>query len=255
MKKVIASVMFALAASTSMVAGSAWANTETLPLEPAKVDLENKASLQRGVKYYVNYCMGCHALSYSRYNRVAKDLDLTEAQVAKNLIFTRTDGEPTKVGELMKTAMPAKDASEWFGAPPPDLTLVARVRGADWIYTYLKSFYADPSRPMGVNNTIFANVGMPHVLWELQGMQQKVCVKEGEGAHAAEHCHLEMVKPGKLSGTEYDQVAHDLTNFLAYVGEPIQDQRKIYGIFVLLFLGVFALVAYALKKEYWKDVH
>ncbi len=254
MKKFIASVMFALSASV-LVSGVAVANEGGVPLEKANINVHDQASLQVGAKYFANYCMGCHSLGFSRYNRVAKDLGLTDAQVAKNLIFTRTAGEPTKAGELMKNAISQKDSAEWFGAPPPDLSLEGRLRGPDWIYTYLKSFYLDPSRPMGVNNVVFHNVGMPHVLWELQGFQEQECTKEGEGENAPEHCELKMVKPGKMSPAEYDKVARDITAFLTYVGEPAQLNRKSYGVFTLLFLGLFAILAYFLKKEYWKDVH
>lgn len=253
MKKFIASVMFALSASV-LVSGAAVAN-EGVELEKANINIHDKPSLQVGAKYYANYCMGCHSLNFSRYNRVAADLGLTEEQVTKNLIFTRTDGEPTKAGELMKNGMSQKQSAEWFGAPPPDLSLVGRSRGPDWIYSYLKAFYVDKSRPMGVNNTVFANVGMPHVLWELQGLQEKECTHEGEGAHAVEHCELKTVKAGSMSAAEYDKVVRDITNFLTYVGEPAALHRKSYGVFVLLFLGLFAVVAYFLKKEYWKDVH
>lgn len=254
MKKLIVSVMFAL--SAALLTTPAMANTDTVALEHANVDISNKASLQRGVKYYANYCMGCHSLGFSRYNRIATDLELTNDQVVKNLIFTRNaDGEPENPGALMKNAMSPKHSAEWFGAPPPDLTLEARVRSPDWIYSYLKAFYLDPTRPMGVNNTVFPNVGMPHVLWELQGLQEKHCTKEGEGAHAVEHCEMKVVKQGSMTPMEYDQMARDITNFLAYVGEPAQNTRKSYGIAVLLFLSLFAVVAYFLKKEYWKDVH
>lgn len=254
MKKFIVSVMFAL--SATLVASPALAGGGHIELEKADIDVKNKGSLQRGVKYYVNYCMGCHSLNYSRYNRIAADLELTDEQVIKNLIFTRdADGEPEKLGALMKNAISQKDSAEWFGAPPPDLTLVGRSRGADWIYSYLKAFYVDPSRPMGVNNTVFPNVGMPHVLWELQGLQEKHCTKEGEGDHAVEHCELKLVQPGKMTPVEYDAMIRDLTNFLAYVAEPAQAARKSYGVWVLLFLGLFAILAYFLKKEYWKDVH
>lgn len=253
MKKFIASVMFALTAS--LLATTAMASGGGVQLEHANVDVHNKGSLQRGVKYYVNYCMGCHSLNYSRYNRIAADLELTDEQVVKNLIFTRdANGDVEKSGALMKNGMSQKDSAEWFGAPPPDLTLVGRSRGADWIYSYLKAFYVDKTRPMGVNNTVFPNVGMPHVLWELQGLQEKHCTK-GEGEHAVEHCEMKTVKPGSMSATEYDQVVRDLTNFLAYVGEPAQSVRKTYGIFALIFLALFAVLAYFLKKEYWKDVH
>lgn len=254
MKKFIASVLFALSASlmaTAAVAAGGGAN-----LEHADVDIHNKASLQRGVKYYVNYCMGCHSLNYSRYNRVAKDLGLTDQQVAENLIFTRNDdGDPEGVGSLMKNGMSQKDSAEWFGAPPPDLTLVGRSRGSDWIYSYMKAFYVDPSRPMGVNNTVFPNVGMPHVLWELQGWQEKECTTEGEGEHATEHCELKLTQEGGMTPVEYDRVILDLTNFLTYVAEPARLDRPFIGIFVILFLVLFAVVAYFLKKEYWKDVH
>jgi ubiquinol-cytochrome c reductase cytochrome c1 subunit len=254
MKKFIASVMFALTASV-MASGAAMANTGGVPLEKANVNIHDQSSLQVGAKYFANYCMGCHSLNFSRYNRVATDLGLTNEQVAKNLIFTRTDGEPTKVGELMKNGMSQKDSAEWFGAPPPDLSLTGRSRGPDWIYSYLKAFYVDKTRPMGVNNTVFANVGMPHVLWELQGLQEQACTKHGEGEHAVEHCALKTVTPGTMSAAEYDKVVRDITNFLTYVAEPAQLHRKSYGIFVLLFLGLFAVLAYFLKKEYWKDVH
>lgn len=254
MKKFIASVMFAL--SATLVSGAAVASGGGVHLEHANINVHNQESLQRGAKYFVNYCMGCHALGYSRYNRIAADLGLTEEQVQKNLIFTRNaDGELDKPGALMKNGMSQKHSAEWFGAPPPDLSLVGRSRSPDWIYSYLKAFYVDPTRPMGVNNTVFPNVGMPHVLWELQGLQEKHCTKEGEGAHAVEHCEMKTVKPGSMNPTEYDQVVLDITNFLTYVAEPAQLHRKSYGVFVLLFLGLFALIAYFLKKEYWKDVH
>ena len=254
MKKFIASVMFALSASM-VVSGTALANEDGVHLESANVNIHDQASLQIGAKYFANYCMGCHSLNFSRYNRVAADLGLTEEQVTKNLIFTRTDGESTKAGELMKNGMSPKQSAEWFGAPPPDLSLVGRSRGSDWIYSYLKAFYVDESRPMGVNNTVFPNVGMPHVLWELQGLQEKECTKEGEGEHAVEHCEMKTVKAGSMSPAEYDKVVRDITNFLTYVGEPAALHRKSYGVLVLLFLGLFAVLAYFLKKEYWKDVH
>ncbi|WP_308872994.1 cytochrome c1 [Thiothrix subterranea] len=253
MKKFIIGVMFAL--SASLMTTTALASGDGVELEDAKVDIHNQPSLQRGAKYFVNYCMGCHSLNFSRYNRMAADLGLTEEQVAKNLIFTRdADGEIDKPGVLMKNGMSQKQFAEWFGAPPPDLSLVGRSRGSDWIYSYLKAFYLDPTRPLGVNNTVFPNAGMPHVLWELQGMQEKHCTK-GEGEHATEHCELKLVKAGSMTPVEYDQTIRDITNFLTYVGEPAKLHRTTYGIFTLLFLVLFAVVAYFLKKEYWKDVH
>jgi len=231
-------------------------------LQSANVDLSDKDSLQRGVKYYQNYCAGCHSLKFSRYNRVAQDIGLNSDEgfseddvttlLKENLIFTRDeDGKQHKAGALMKTAYSTKAASEAFGTSVPDLSLVGRSRGADWIYSYLMGFYLDDSRPMGVNNTVFKDVGMPHVLAELQGYQT---LEHAEGDdHGAPK--LTLSKPGKLSAAEYDQVAYDLTNFLAYVSEPAQLSRTTIGILVMLFLILFFGVALALEKEYWKDIH
>lgn len=228
-----------------------------IELDDADIDLGNKASLQRGVKYYVNYCMGCHSLEYSRYNRVAADLGIPEDLVQENLIFTRDrKGELSKVGEKMTIAMDTSDAAEWFGAAPPDLTLIARVDGPDFLYTYLRTFYLDPSRPLGVNNLAFPNVGMPHVLWPLQGWQKKVVETEvDEDGHEHEVERLEIVQAGTLTPAEYDQVVRDIVAFLTYVAEPAQLDRYRLGVWVLLFLAVFFVFAYYLKKEYWKDVH
>ena len=236
-------------------------------LESANIDLTDHKSLQNGAKYYMNYCFGCHALAFSRYNRMANDIgfpvdpdivgdEMAAANVkllSENLIFTTNDeGKPTNPGALMKSAIPAKDAGKWFGAPPPDLSLVGRSRGSDWIYTYLKSFYLDPKRPTGVNNTTFPNVGMPHVLWELQGWQTLESHKD-ESGH--EHNSLHLAKQGLLSPAEYEGVVRDLTNFLTYVSEPAQLHRSSYGIFAMLLLLVFIGLAYLLKKEFWKDIH
>lgn len=256
MKKFITSVLLALTMAVPAVGFA----SEAVKVEKANIDLHNKQSLQRGAKYFVNYCMGCHSLSMSRYNRVAADLGLTPEQVQKSLIFTRTDGEPAKVGELMKNGMTTKYGAEAFGSAPPDLSLEGRLRGGDWIYTFLKSFYKDPTRPFGVNNTVFANVGMPHILWEQQGMQELQHEEApAEGAHAAANAHAEpklvLSQPGKLSPTEYDRMVLDITNFLVYVSEPGKLHRQAVGIWVVLFLLVFIVVAYFLKKEYWKDVH
>lgn len=246
--------IIALAFAVVALPFSVHANTHA-ELQHANIDLHDKASLQRGAKYFMNYCQGCHSLRFSRYNRVATDLGLTDEQVKENLIFTRNkDGDQTKVGSLMENALDREAAAKWFGAPPPDLSLVGRSRGPDWIYSYLNAFYADPTRPMGVNNTVFPNVGMPHVLVGLQGLQEK------EEAHGGEHEHhaapkLVLREKGSMSQEQYQQVTRDLTNFLTYVGEPAGLHRKSYGIWVLLFLGIFFIFAYLLKKEYWKDVH
>ncbi len=217
-------------------------------LDKANIDLSDQASLQRGAKYFVNYCLSCHSAKFERYNRMAQDLGLTEDEVMKNLMFT-TD----KIGDTMTVAMNPNDAEKWFGVAPPDLSVLIRARGVDYIYTYLRSFYLDDSRPFGVNNVVFPNAGMPDVLWQLQGLQ-KANFKELEGG-AQEFEGFEQVTPGSLSAEEYDQVARDLTAFLSYVGEPIQMERRAMGKWVLLFIAVFFVLSYLLKKEYWKDVH
>lgn len=226
-------------------------------LESAGIDLTDQASLQRGAKYFVNYCMGCHSLQYMRYNRMAEDLGIAETDLRENLIFNGT-----KPGGLMTISMRPEDGEKWFGTAVPDLTLVTRWRSPDWVYTYLKSFYVDPSRPYGVNNTVFPDVGMPHVLQGLQGEQRAVYaeahVPEGEeGAEAPKMVMdgLELVDAGTMSPAEYDVFVRDLVGFLAYAGEPIQLERRRLGVYVLLFLGLFFIVAFALKKEYWRDVH
>jgi len=235
-KLIIAFVMAALPA-LSMASGG-------MHLEHANADVSDIESLQRGAKTFVNYCLSCHSAQYMRYNRMGKDLGLTDEQVKENLMFT-TD----KIGDTMTVAMSQADATAWFGNPPPDLSVIARARGADWLYTYFKTFYVDDKKPMGFNNAVFPDVGMPHVLWELEGL--KAAKKDDHGNISG----YEVIQPGKLSADEYDQVAHDLTNFLVYVGEPIQLERKRLGFWVLLFLAIFFVFAYALKKEYWKDIH
>ena len=220
-------------------------------LDSADIDLDDQASLQRGAKYFANYCLNCHSAKYMRYQSMTA-LGLTEDQIRENLMFP---GD--KVGELMNIAMSTEDGEKWFGAPPPDLTLVARLRGEDWLYTYLRSFYEDDSRPFGVNNVVFPSVGMPHVLWELQGIQRAVW-EETEGADGKPHKELkglELAEPGTMSPEEYDQMARDLTAYLSWLAEPMQQERKRLGIWVLLFLVVFTAIAYLLKKEYFKDIH
>jgi len=223
----------------------------SVKLDKHKLNLGEK-SLQRGMKYFVNYCMGCHSASYSRYNRVAADLNLTDEQMLENVVFTTgADGKQTKVGEKMITSMSTEYGKAVFGVAPPDLSLTARSRNADWIYTYLRSFYLDESRPVGVNNKVFENVGMPHVLWPLQGWQAPV----NDGAHDGKPMQLELVTEGSLSAEEYDQVVADITNFMVYLGEPAQAKRKSTGIKVMLFLFLFAGLAYLLNQEYWRDIH
>lgn len=224
-------------------------------LEHSDIQPSNLVSLQNGAKLYVNYCLGCHSLDHQRYERLARDLDLSDDIVMKNLMFT---GE--KIGDQMKIAMRKEDAAKWLGIAPPDLTLVARSRGPDWIYTYLKSFYKDEKRPYGVNNTVFPNVGMPHVLQGLQGLQNAVFEDEACPDDSSKKCKVfekfeASDDQGSMKADEYDQSVRDITNFLNYVGEPIKQERKQIGIYVIMFLMVFFAIAYLLKKEYWKDVY
>lgn len=236
-----------------MLPSLAFAAGGTVPLMNANTDVSDTASLQSGAKTFVNYCMGCHSLHFMRYQRLAKDLEIPEDLVKENLIV----GDK-KIGETMTIAMQKGDAIKWFGVQPPDLSLTARSRGSDWIYTYLMTFYVDESRPTGMNNLVFKDVGMPHVLWELQGLQKPV-YKTTTDAEGVEHHVIDSLAPvGEVSDAqqaEYRRTVRDLVNFLEYAGEPAQLQRKSLGWKVMLFLFFFFLVAYALKKEYWKDVH
>lgn len=253
MKKLLIIAFALLFAPAVMASGGAGYH-----LDKVSIDLNNKESLQRGARLFVNYCLNCHSAGYARYNRVAADLGISDEAMSDNMIFTTDeDGEKNKVGSLMKVAMSGKYAKEAFGTKIPDLTLVARVRGADWLYTYLRTFYLDDSRPTGVNNAVFPNVGMPHVLWELQGFQEAIEETKVD-EHGNEHTHIvgfETVQPGSMSGPEYDQAIRDLVGFLEYMGEPIAMERQRLGLYVLLFLAVLFVVSYFLKKEYWKDVH
>jgi ubiquinol-cytochrome c reductase cytochrome c1 subunit len=229
-----------------------WTASSGGMIEHANNDVTNIASLQRGARNFVNYCMGCHSAKYVRYNRLAKDLGLSEAQVVENLMFT---GE--RVHDTMRIAMDPDDANRWFGIQPPDLSLIARARGTDYIYSFLKSFYIDPSRPTGVNNMVLPGTSMPHVLWELQGVQRAVYEGESDPENEAVHRtfrEFELAQPGQLSPQEFDQFVRDTVNFLDYIGEPMQIERRHLGMRVLAFLFVFFLFAYFLKKEYWKDV-
>jgi len=227
-------------------------------LDHAPGDLTDNESLKRGAQAFADNCLSCHAADYMRYNRIGRDLGWTDIEVSEKLINTRgADGEKTKVGELMKIAMDNEYAGTAFGTKIPGLTVIARARGGDWLYTYLRTFYLDDSRPTGMNNLVFADVGMPHVLWEKQGLQKAVFTTEkgadGNDKHVFEK--MEMVQAGTMSVEEYDAYVGDLVNFMVYMGEPVQLERRSMGVYVLIFLFVFAIVAYMLKKEYWKDVH
>jgi ubiquinol-cytochrome c reductase cytochrome c1 subunit len=249
-KLLIAAVLSALAL-LPLVAGAAGGHGPEL--EDANIDLKDKASLQRGAKYFSNYCMGCHSLQYMRYNRMAADLGIPDDELEANLLF----GD-AKAGDLMTNALDPEDGKQWFGTAVPDLSLVTRWRDPDWVYSYLKSYYVDESRPYGVNNLVFPQVGMPHALINLQGVQKPIYADHGDdhGAGGAEHIiGLELVEPGEMTVEEYDVMVRDITNFLTYVGEPYKLERRSLGLYVLLFLGLMFLLAFYLKKEFWKDVH
>ena len=217
MKKSILIFLMALLPAVTMAAGGG------VHLDKAPIDLGDKASLQRGAKTFVNYCLSCHSANFMRYNRVGEDLGISDEEVAANLIFTGA-----KVGETMEIAMAPKRAEKWFGITPPDLSVITRARGADYVYTYLRTFHADEKRPFGVNNKVLANASMPHVLWAQQE---------------------------SMSAGEYDRYVGDLVNFMVYMAEPAALKRAALGPWVLLFIAVFSFIAYLMKKEYWKDVH
>jgi ubiquinol-cytochrome c reductase cytochrome c1 subunit len=240
MRRLILSLLIALAAPC-VLASSA----EGPKLLNANVDLSDKTGLQNGAKLFLNYCVSCHSASFMRYNRIAADLDIPEDQLKANLMFT-TD----KVGDPIKVAMRPEDAEQWFGINPPDLSVTARSR-------YLLSFYADPSRPTGVNNPYLPGAAMPHVLWELQGIKKAVyhTVKDEAGHESQVLSHLEPGTPGKLSEVDYQKEMRDLVAFMVYLGEPAKLVRYQLGVKVLLFLAVLLVAVYLMKREFWKDVH
>ncbi|MNV34734.1 Cytochrome c1 precursor [compost metagenome] len=219
-------------------------------LQQAGNDLGDQASLQRGAQAYMSYCSGCHSLKYLRYSRMADDLGLSEEQVMNNLNFTGA-----AFGEQIQVAMPHDEATKWFGKMPPDLSLIARVRGTDWIYSYLKSFYLDESRPLGWNNSVFPNASMPNPLWELQGIQHAIHGKAEQEGLEPPVVGFTMGQPGKVDAREYDRTVRDITNFLEYAGEPAALKRQSLGVWVVLFLALLTFLAYLVKAEYWKDVH
>ena len=235
-----------------LCAGTASAAEEGgIRLMHSGADINNTESLQRGARNFMNYCSGCHSLKYLRYSRMSADLKIPDSELVKNLIFTSA-----KPFDEIGSAMPA-DSADWFGKQPPDLTLMARVRGSDYIYSYLHGFYADKTRPWGVNNLYLPGTAMPHVLYERQGLQKPV-YKNEKDAHGSAKMVLagvEPMTPGALKPEEYDQFVRDIANFMDYAAEPIKAARQSMGIYVILFLLVFFVFAYLLKKEYWKDVH
>ncbi len=253
MKKLLASLLATLALMSGVHAN------ESLVLDKfPKERVTDLAALQNGAKIFVNYCLNCHAAAFMRFNRL-KDIGLTEQQIKDNLLFP-TD----KVGEVMKVSLDPKDAKAWFGATPPDLTLVARSRasasgsGADYLYTYLRSFYRDETRPTGWNNLVFPNVGMPHVLWELQGQRAAKFVEEADPHDPAKKVHkfegFEQLTPGKMSPQEFDSNIADLVAYLQWMGEPMQTQRTRIGAGVLIVLAIFTFIAWRLNAAFWKDV-
>jgi ubiquinol-cytochrome c reductase cytochrome c1 subunit len=247
-----------LIAAIALIPALALASEGGPQLDRAPDRSTNMASLQNGAKIFVNYCLNCHAAASMRYNRL-RDLGLTEEQIKNNLLFTSD-----KVGDLMKVSMSPSDAKEWFGKAPPDLSVIARAKsseagtGADWLYTYLRTFYKDDTRPTGWNNLVFPNVGMPHALWELQGIRAAKFVDEKdpheEGKVEHKFAGFEQVKPGKLSTLEYDNAVADLVAYLNWMSEPSQIARKQLGVWVLLFLALFAVLAWRLSASYWKEV-
>jgi ubiquinol-cytochrome c reductase cytochrome b subunit len=235
----------------------------TIDCDPFEPQLTNYASLQSGAKLAVNYCMGCHSFKYSRWERVADDLKIPHELMVENLVFS---GQ--KIGELMEIAMPADKAKDWFGATPPDLTLVARSRSPEWLYTYLRNFYVDPKRPLGVNNRVYKDVGMPHALLDLQGLQEcapgsviaanggvKRDLLTGEDLLEDPCGRFSTVSAGSMDQAEYDQAVYDLVNFMTYVAEPMAEQRKHIGKLVLLFLLLLLVPVVLLNREYWKGIH
>jgi ubiquinol-cytochrome c reductase cytochrome c1 subunit len=250
MKTTRALIMKKLLSIAFMVPTLAFAST-AMHLDKAPVNFKDHESLQRGAAVFVNYCLSCHSAGYMRYSRLT-DIGLTEQQIKDNLLFASD-----KPGSLMTIAMRPKEAKGWFGATPPDLSVITRSRGADWVYTYLRGFYRDDSRPTGWNNTVFDKVGMPHVLQELQGHQAPVYRSEQteEGKTHQVLDHLQLVKPGKLTQSEYDALTADLVNYLDWMGEPAKGSRLTTGLIVVLFLSLVFIAAFYLKKTFWKDVH
>ena len=251
MKKILLSILLTVCSFSTVLA-----NSEGMAWDRAPNKTNDVVSLQNGAKLFVNYCLNCHSAAYMRFNRL-KDIGLTEAQIKDNLLFT-TD----KVGDNMKVAMDPKQAKEWFGGVPPDLTVIARSRaghngtGADYLYTYLRSYYRDETKATGWNNLAYPNVGMPHVLWQLQGERKAVFETAHEHGHEAHVFKgFEQITPGTMTSVQYDEAIGDLVGYLQWMGEPSQNTRVQVGVWVLLFLLVFTFFAWRLNAAYWRDVH
>ena len=251
MKKILLSIVAAL----GLIAGSAHAAGGTMPLDKAPDRINDMGALQNGAKLFVNYCIGCHSAAFMRYNRLT-DIGLSEAQIKENLLFT-TD----KIGDTMKAAIDPHQAKAWFGVNPPDLTVIARSRagsggsGADYLYTYMRTFYKDAEKPTGWNNLAFPNVAMPHVLWELQGDRSPIFeVTEEHGHETKVFKGWKQESPGIMSPLQYDEAIGDLVSYLQWMGEPAQNTRVRVGVWVLLFLGVLTFITWRLNASYWKDI-
>lgn len=235
-----------------------YASEGSAPLTAPKMDIHDQASLQRGAKYFVNYCSGCHSLKYMRFNRMAQDIGITndEGQIAEKILQKDLMFTTTKVGDTLQVALTKEEGEKWFGVAPPDLSLATRSHSSAWVYQYLRGYYVDKTKRWGVDNVVFPGTSMPDVLATLRGEQYPVYEEE----HTVEGglpkiAHLELKTPGELSPAQFDAVVYDITNFLTYVGDPIKIQRHRTGVWVLLFLVLLTTVLYLLKREYWKDVH
>lgn len=247
--RTVAVLLAGLLLCLGTLGGVARAAEEGGELLQSGTDLDDQASLQRGAKLFMNYCSGCHSLKYLRYSRIGEDLGLSEDEVMQNLNLSGG-----KIGDQVMVSMPEAGASKWFGKMPPDLSVIARVRGTDWIYTYLKSFYLDESRPLGWNNKLFPNASMPNPLWEMQGLQHAELGKaDATGDRPIEA--LKVAQPGSENPQQFDQTARDITAFLEYAGEPAALKRQSLGVWVVLFLAFLTFMAWLMKREYWRDVH
>ena len=239
----IATLLVLIASAQAFAAGGA-------ALEHAEIDPGNIASLQRGARNFMNYCSGCHSAKYVRYTTIGKYLELSEEQLIDNLMFNAE-----KTFETINTSMPTQSAERWFGVAPPDLSLMARSKGVDYIYSFLKGFYVDPDSPTGVDNTVLPGTSMPHVLWELQGFQAAKFSEHLEGgATSLEFDGFEQLSEGSLDAEDYDEFVRDTVNFLGYIAEPIRSERRKLGVWVLIYLVFFLIIAAMLKKQIWKDV-
>jgi len=244
------------AIAACMVSAQSYASGDSAEMEAAQIDPGNIASLQRGARNFINYCAGCHSARYVRFNTIGKYLELSEEQLVDNLMFNAE-----KTFETIQASMPRADAERWYGTAPPDMSLMARAKGADYIYNFLKGFHVVSSSPTGVDNIALPGTSMPHVLWELQGYQQAVfsehteTLEDGSTVSTNEFEHFEQLTPGKMSADDYDEFVRDTVNFLAYIAEPVRAERRQLGVWVLMFLVVFLVIAAMLKKQIWKDVN